>query len=118
MVPHVVESRSTLSQLEPVRVFTPAEGHRTMVLTFVTGAGNVYWQVQETDWNDAPILAHPTLSRTMHGRHFDFYYAGSHLHMIVLRTPKATYWVVNTLLDELSNETIISIARGLQPLGK
>jgi hypothetical protein len=34
----------------------------------------------------------------------------------VLRDHGATYWVVNTLLDALSNETMIAIAKGLQPL--
>ena len=29
----------------------------------------------------------------------------------------ATYWVVNTLLDSLSNETMLAIAKGLKPLG-
>jgi hypothetical protein len=38
--------------------------------------------------------------------------------MIVLRERGATYWVVNTLLDSLSNETMIAIARGLRPLPK
>jgi hypothetical protein len=38
--------------------------------------------------------------------------------MIVLRQGGATYWVVNTLRDELSNETMIAIAKGLQPLAK
>ena len=38
--------------------------------------------------------------------------------MVVLRTDGATYWVVNTLLDSLSNETMIAIAKGLQPLAK
>ena len=28
----------------------------------------------------------------------------------------ATYWVVNSLLDKLSNETMLSIAKGLRPL--
>ena len=28
------------------------------------------------------------------------------------------YWVVNTLVDSLSNETMLAIAKGLQPLGK
>jgi hypothetical protein len=36
--------------------------------------------------------------------------------MVVLRTPKATYWVVNTVLDSLSNETMLAIAKGLKPL--
>jgi hypothetical protein len=38
--------------------------------------------------------------------------------MVVLRTPKAQYWVVNTLLDQLSNETMLAIAKGLRPLGR
>jgi hypothetical protein len=38
--------------------------------------------------------------------------------MVVLRQNGKTYWVVNTLRDELSNETMLAIARGLQPLGK
>ena len=35
--------------------------------------------------------------------------------MVVLRTPAATYWVVNTLLDTLSNDTMLAIAKGLKP---
>ena len=42
--------------------------------------------------------------------------AGSHLHMVVLHAHGASYWVVNTLLDSLSNETMLAIAKGLQPL--
>ena len=36
--------------------------------------------------------------------------------MIVLRSHGATYWVVNSLLDALSNETMIAVAKGLKPL--
>jgi hypothetical protein len=38
--------------------------------------------------------------------------------MVVLHTPKARYWVINTLLDSMSNETMLAIAKGLQPLGR
>jgi hypothetical protein len=38
--------------------------------------------------------------------------------MVVLREGGATYWVVNTLLDSLSNETMIAIAKGLRPIDK
>jgi hypothetical protein len=38
--------------------------------------------------------------------------------MVVLRTDGASYWVVNTLLDRLSNETMIAIAKGLRPLAQ
>ena len=36
--------------------------------------------------------------------------------MVVLRTDGASYWIVNTLLDRLSNETMIAIAKSLRPL--
>ena len=35
--------------------------------------------------------------------------------MVVLENNGATYWVVNTLLGNLSNETMLTIAKGLQP---
>jgi hypothetical protein len=56
--------------------------------------------------------------RRIGGRRYELYYNGPHLHMVVLRTDGASYWVVNTLLDELSNETMIAIAKGLRPLAK
>jgi hypothetical protein len=36
--------------------------------------------------------------------------------MAVLQTSTGNYWVVNTLLDSLSNETMLAIAKGLKPL--
>ena len=50
------------------------------------------------------------------GRSYDFYYNGPKLHMIVLHEHGGTYWVVNSLLDNISNETMIAIAKGLRPL--
>jgi hypothetical protein len=38
--------------------------------------------------------------------------------MVALRTPKATYWVVNTILNQLSNSTMIAIAESLKPMGR
>jgi hypothetical protein len=38
--------------------------------------------------------------------------------MVVLRQGGATYWVVNSLLDSLSNETMLAIAKGLKPIDK
>jgi LCP family protein required for cell wall assembly len=119
LAPHVIEHTSTLTSLEPVRAFKPAPHRHELVLTFVTGAGNIYWQVIETDWNDAPILRRPTGKYTLKdGRKVDLYTSGGHVHMVVLRQGKASYWVVNTLRDEMSNETMLAIAKGLKPLGK
>jgi len=119
LVPHAIESGSRFAQDEPVRVYKPAPGHGAVCLTFVTAAGNVYWQIMETNWMDAPITLHPTDQIALKdGRTLDLYTAGAKIHMVVLRQGGASYWVVNTLRDELSNETMLAIARGLQPLAK
>ncbi|HEV2901957.1 MAG TPA: hypothetical protein VGW30_01720, partial [Gaiellaceae bacterium] len=68
-------------------------------------------------WEDAPVLESKNVSRRFGNRDFDLYYDGARLHMVVLRTGDANYWVVNTLRDTLSNETMLSIARGLRPVG-
>ena len=98
----------------PVRIY-PLGGRPTVRLTFKTGY-NEYWGIQESDWADAPVLGDKSLTQRVNRREFDLYYTGSHLHMVVLRDNDATYWVVNTLLDSLSNETMLAIARGLRPL--
>ena len=38
--------------------------------------------------------------------------------MVVLRHGGASYWVVNTLKNLLSNETMLAIAKGLKPLSQ
>lgn len=118
MVPHEIAAGSQLSSESGLRVYRPLLHQRAVVLTFVTPVGNVYWQIEESTWNSAPILAHPTGHATLGGRRYDLYTNGGHIQMIVLRTPNASYWVVNTLLNALSNETMIAIAKSLQPLGK
>jgi LCP family protein required for cell wall assembly len=78
--------------------------------------GNEYWGIEETDWQDAPALADRSFRHSVGGREMDLYYSGAHLHMVVLHSHGASYWVVNTLLDSLSNETMLAVAKGLKPL--
>lgn len=120
LAPSVIEQTSNFASNEPIRAFKPIKRRKELVMTFVTGAGNVYWQVIETNWTDAPILRRPTGKYVdpKTKRKFDVFTTGGNIHMIVHRANGATYWVVNTLRDELSNETMLAIARGLRPLGK
>jgi LCP family protein required for cell wall assembly len=118
-LPTVLERASSLDSAygeTPVRTYSLG-GQPTVRLTYRTGA-NEYWGIQETRWTGAPALADRSLSQRVGGRRFDLYYTGSHLHMVVLRTGGATYWVVNTLLDALSNETMLAIARGFRPMSR
>ena len=61
-------------------------------------------------------LADKSFQHDLGGREFQLYYSGSHLHMVVLKNGDTSYWVENTLLDSLSNETMLAIAKGLKPL--
>jgi len=118
MVPTVLERNSYADSYNgdvPARLYRVQGKNKAVRLVFRTGAGE-YWGVQETNWGDAPVLADKSFRHDLGGREFDLYYSGGNLHMVVLRTPHATYWVVNTLLDSLSNETMLSIAKGLKPL--
>ncbi|MGB2952513.1 MAG: LCP family protein [Gaiellaceae bacterium] len=116
-LPAVLERSSRPDYERPIRVYEVAGGHRAVRLTFKRGAGvNEYWGIEETNWTDAPVLGERNFTHRIHGRRFDLYYSGPHLHMVVLRDNGATYWVVNTLLDSLSNETMLAIAKGLRPV--
>ena len=119
MVPTVLERSSWIDRERPVRMYRidPDGKHKTIRLTYRTGA-NEYWGVQMTDWEDAPLLSERNFTRTIGGRLYELHYTGPKLHMVVLRQGEATYWVVNTLLDSLSNETMIAIAKGLRPIEK
>lgn len=116
-LPHVVANNSTLAVDTPIRVYNIKKGYKAVRLTYSTGQTD-YWGVEETNWDAAPALAEASFTQTIHKRQYSLYYSGAHLHMVVLRDSGATYWVVNSVLDVLSNETMLAIARGLQPLPK
>jgi LCP family protein required for cell wall assembly len=114
--PTVIDRSSRVDPEPPnPRVYT-VQGHRMARLVFTTGSPGEYWGIQETNWGNAPALTEKNFVRHFGHRTFEFFYSGSHLHMVVLTENRATYWVVNTLDDALSNETMIAIARGLRPL--
>jgi LCP family protein required for cell wall assembly len=121
MVPTVLERGSvpdTLPGDKPLAYYwmdPKTRKNKGIRLVFHTG-GNEFWGIQETDFTGAPALGDRSFHRILKGRAYDLYYSGSHLHMVVLRQGGSTYWVVNTLLDSLSNETMLAIAKGLKPL--
>ena len=119
MVPTILERSSVPDPVygdTPSRLYKVNDDHKAIRLVFRTGA-NEYWGIQQTDWKDAPALNDSSFRRRIKGRTYDLFYSGKHLHMVVFRRGDASYWVVNTLLDRLSNETMLAIARGLKPLG-
>jgi len=118
LVPTVIERSSWIDRERPIRLYRfDDKGHKTVRLVYKMGS-NDYWGVQQSNWADAPVLQSSNFHRSIGGRTYDLYYNGPHLHMVVLNRKGANYWVVNTLLDRLSNETMLAIAKGLRPIAK
>jgi LCP family protein required for cell wall assembly len=118
LAPQKVAQYAQLSSDEGVRVFKPLRHRYEVALTFVQPDGIQYWQIEETNWSSAPILANPTGKFFYHHREFLVYSTGGAVQMVVLRTKKASYMVVNTILNQLSNKTMLAIAKSLTPLGR
>ena len=115
-VPTVIERSSRLDSNVPYRVYKIGK-RKAVRMTFVTDLSE-YWGIQQTDWEDAPILKDANDTQVLKGRQYRLYYNGNRLHMVVLTWRGTTYWVVNTVLDTLSNETMLAIAKGLRPFKK
>jgi LCP family protein required for cell wall assembly len=116
MVPHLIAQGAQLSSSEGVRGFKPLKNQHEVALTFAMPNGIEYWQVEESTWNGAPILQNPSFTLIHKGQKYLVYTTGGAVQMVALRTPRATYWVSNTILNELSNATMIAIAESLKPL--
>jgi LCP family protein required for cell wall assembly len=116
MVPTVREKTSSIDDDEGIRAYK-LDDHRALRLTYHTSS-NEFWGIQQTSWEDPPILGEPTLERTIRGRNYKLFFSGARLRIVAFEQDGGVYWVVNTLRNKLSNETMLAIARGMQPLGR
>ncbi|MBA2506857.1 MAG: LCP family protein [Thermoleophilaceae bacterium] len=70
-----------------------------------------YYGIQGTTWKNPPILNTPSTKRRAAGRKFEIHYDGDRVRLIAWRTPKAVYWLSNTLLQSLSERQMFDIAK-------
>jgi polyisoprenyl-teichoic acid--peptidoglycan teichoic acid transferase len=75
-----------------------------------------YYGVQGLTWKDPPILDDPSEVRRIGRREYELHYDGDRLRLVAWRTPKAVYWISNTLLLTLTERQMLAIARSTQPL--
>jgi LCP family protein required for cell wall assembly len=62
-------------------------------------------------WSDPPILDNPSLTKNIHGREYDIYVDGDRVKMIAWRRGDNSYWVANDLLQTLTNDQMVGMAR-------
>jgi LCP family protein required for cell wall assembly len=112
------EESSTYNRIEDPRVYHLRDtsggrhGAYRMVVQLSLPDGNHYFGVQGIrGWPDPPILANPSLTRTIKGREYDIYVDGDRVKMVAWRRGDNAYWVTNSLLQVLTNDQMVGIAR-------
>ncbi len=86
----------------------------TLVLNSVLGE---YYGVQGTTWQDPPLLASPSGTRTINGRKLFLYAQAGSITNVAWHTPQGVYWISNTLTTDISNRQMIAIASSLTRAG-
>ena len=92
--------------------------YRAYRIVLWAGVIGQYYGVQGTTWKAAPILDNPTDEVRMRKRTYKRYFDGRKIRLIAWETPKAVYWVSNSLLQKLTNKQMMDIARSLQRIGQ
>jgi polyisoprenyl-teichoic acid--peptidoglycan teichoic acid transferase len=114
LYPTLLRNSSQFSQPPRVYKLMGPDGKRYGAYRMVmnrTDANGEYYGLQGTTWKDPPILDSPTEKRTVGGRQYELHFAGDRLRLVAWRTPKAAYWVSNTLLQTLTKKQMMAIAR-------
>jgi polyisoprenyl-teichoic acid--peptidoglycan teichoic acid transferase len=73
-----------------------------------------YYGLQGTTWRNPPILEGVTETRTIGKRAYELVEDGDRVRLVAWRTPKAVYWISNTLLLTLSDKQMMAIARSVR----
>jgi polyisoprenyl-teichoic acid--peptidoglycan teichoic acid transferase len=83
-----------------------------MTLEMQLPDGTHYFGVQGIrGWTDPPILSNPSLTKTIHGRDYDIYVDGDRVKMVAWRRGENVYWISNSLLQVLTNDQMMGMAR-------
>ncbi|HEY0317829.1 MAG TPA: LCP family protein [Solirubrobacterales bacterium] len=83
-----------------------------MVLVAELSDGTHYFGVQGIrGWEDPPILDNPSLTKTINGREYEIYVDGDRVKMVAWHRGENTYWVSNDLLQTLTNDQMMGMAR-------
>jgi polyisoprenyl-teichoic acid--peptidoglycan teichoic acid transferase len=75
-----------------------------------------YYGLQGTTWKDPPILEGVTERRKIGRRTYELVPDGDRVRLVAWRTPRAVYWISNTLLLTLSDKQMMAIARSVRSL--
>jgi polyisoprenyl-teichoic acid--peptidoglycan teichoic acid transferase len=104
----------------PPRVYklrgTDGKRYGAYRMVLQTSRAGEYYGLQGLTWKDPPILEGVTEDRKIGRRTYQLAYDGDRLRLVAWRTPKAVYWISNTLLLSLDEKQMLAIARSVRAL--
>jgi LCP family protein required for cell wall assembly len=87
-------------------------GAYRMVAELPLSDGIHYFGVQGIQgWSDPPILDNPSVTETINGREYEIYVDGDRISTVAWHRGDNSYWVSNDLLNTLTNQQMVGIAR-------
>ncbi len=89
--------------------------HHAYVIVWQQNPVGGYYDLEGTDWLDPPIFKNAR-TQVIDGRAYEFVDDGAHIHVIGWRRGGVLYWLTNTLLEELSNQQMLAIAKSSRAL--
>jgi LCP family protein required for cell wall assembly len=90
--------------------------HRGYVAVYqVNGVGG-YYDVEGMNWTDPPFMKNPSQTETFGGRQLRVFTDGGKIKIVAFNEHGALYWVNNTLLEDLTNQQMLDIARSMHPI--
>ncbi len=75
-----------------------------------------YYGFMATRWQDPPILDEPSETKEIGDREYELFYAGDRLRIVAWQTDEGSFWVSNTLIQSLTEDEMLEIAKGMREL--
>ncbi|HZO07482.1 MAG TPA: LCP family protein [Solirubrobacterales bacterium] len=88
-----------------------------MVLVMEQSDGTHYFGVQGIrGWSDPPILDNPSETKEINGREYEIFADSGRIKLIAWHRGDNSYWISNDLLQSLSNDQMVGMARSADVL--
>ena len=119
MAPLKVASDSSVRIVRPYRINTGSGDNGPPAIKIVFEHDyHEYWGIEMTSMKNPPIITGETGSFDSGGRKYLTFYDGKNLQRLAFRVGGVTYWISNTLNNDLSAKTMQEIAKSMRPLNR
>ena len=119
----IYQPSSTYYHVQDPRIYhvkgTDGTSHAAyrMVAEYGATYETAYFGIQGIQgWSNPPILDGPSIHKTIHGRDYEVFIDGDRVKMVAWHRGDNTYWVSNDLLNTLTNDQMVGIARSVKML--